>query len=227
MPLTEAETRARVLLEDEDLIVLDKPAGLSVHAGTKTTDHLELYLHWLAGPHPHPPRLAHRLDKDTSGCLVLGRHADALARLGRLFAAGRVAKTYLAVVAGGPADAEGRVEAPLRKVKVPGLSRVVVDPDGKPAATRWRVLGRGRGLALVELVPETGRMHQLRAHLAHLGLPILGDPIYAPAPDPGLRLHLHARAVGVPRADGTLARAEAPLPPHVAATLAEAGLPAG
>jgi len=224
VPLTEAETRARVLHEDGDVIVLDKPAGLPVHDGTKTTDHLELYLHWLQGPFPHPPRLGHRLDKDTSGCLVLGRHAEALTRLGRLFAAGRVEKAYLAVVAGGPADDAGRIVAPLRKVKVPGMSKVVVDPEGKPAATRWRVLARGGGIALLELEPETGRMHQLRAHLAHLGVPILGDPIYAGAPDPALRLHLHARRVAVPRADGTRAEAAAPPPEHIAATLDRAGL---
>jgi tRNA pseudouridine32 synthase/23S rRNA pseudouridine746 synthase len=227
VPLTEDETRARVLHEDADLIVFDKPAGLPVHDGTKTTDHLELYLHWLQGPFPHPPRLGHRLDKDTSGCLVLGRQADALTRLGRLFAAGRVEKSYLAVVAGGPTEDAGRIDAPLRKVKVPGMSKVVVDPEGKPAATGWRVLGRGGGLALLELRPETGRMHQLRAHLAHLGIPILGDPIYAVPPDPALRLHLHARAVAVPRADGTRAEAVAPLPEHMAATLGGAGIAAG
>lgn len=220
MPYTAEQIRARVLHRDEAALILDKPPGLSVHYGTKTVEHLEQYLPWVAFDKPEPPRLAHRLDKDTSGCLVLARDAEAAARLGRLFLNGRVSKTYWAVVLGGPAAMTGQIDLPLMKVHIPGMSKVVVTPDGKPALTDWRVLGQGGGLALLELTPRTGRMHQLRAHCAYSGFPILGDPIYGPEQPPPVPLHLLARAVSFPwDCAGGRAAAIADPPPHMAATL--------
>jgi tRNA pseudouridine32 synthase/23S rRNA pseudouridine746 synthase len=224
MPFAAAEMRARVLYRDSGLLILDKPYGLPVHYGTKTVEHLEEYLPLLAFDLPEPPRLAHRLDKDTSGCLVLARHAEAAAWAGRQFLAGRVGKTYWAVVEGLPRTPTGHIDLPLLKVKVPGCSKVVVTPDGKPALTEWRVLASDGRRSLLELHPRTGRMHQLRAHCAYSGHPILGDPIYGaelPAPVP---LHLLARRVVMPASPwGDAAEAVAPLPPHMRRAVGEVG----
>lgn len=218
MPYTAEEIRARVLYRDDGVLILDKPPGLSVHYGTKTVEHLEQYLPWVAFGKPEPPRLAHRLDKDTAGCLVLARTAEAAAQLGRLFLRGAVAKTYWAVAQGRPPADIGTIDLPLMKVQIPGMSKVVVTPEGKPALTDWRVLAGDGRLTLLELTPRTGRMHQLRAHCAYSGFPILGDPIYGadlPAPVP---LHLLARAVSFPW-EGGHAGATAEPPPHMAATI--------
>ncbi|HZH26521.1 MAG TPA: RNA pseudouridine synthase [Azospirillaceae bacterium] len=225
--LTPEALRARVLHMDEDVVVIDKPTGLPVHKGTKVQDHLEMFLPALMDGQPEPPRLAHRLDKATSGCLALGRHPAASSALGKHFMAGRVEKLYWAVVRDGPAADTGRIDAPLRKVQGPTGALVVAHPDGKPATTEWRVLGRGGGLAWLALEPRTGRMHQLRAHLALAGFPILGDPIYGPERPAPCPLHLHARRIALPpvRHNGPPITAEAPLPPHMATTLAAAGLP--
>jgi tRNA pseudouridine32 synthase/23S rRNA pseudouridine746 synthase len=187
-----------VLFADDRVIVLDKPAGLSVHAGTKPQDHLEMFLDPLGLPWAGPPRLAHRLDKDTSGCIALARTAEVAALLGRAFRARLVRKTYLAVVAGRPGRVAGVIDAPLLKVKAPGGSRVVADPGGWPAVTRWTVLAAREDRSVVRLEPESGRMHQLRAHMAILGHPILGDPLYGPDRTPAVPLHLHAQRLVLP-----------------------------
>ncbi|MFC7331585.1 RluA family pseudouridine synthase [Rhodocista pekingensis] len=222
MPYTAGEIRARVLHRDADVLILDKPHGLSVHYGTKTVEHLEQYLPWVAFEREEPPRLAHRLDKDTSGCLVLARDAEVAARLGRLFLHGHVGKTYWAVVLGRPPGEAGRIDLPLLKVQIPGCSKVVVDPDGKPALTDWRLLATDGRLSWLELTPRTGRMHQLRAHCACSGFPILGDPIYGAEQPPPVPLHLHARSVSfrLGAADSPPVAATAPPPRHMAATLA-------
>ncbi|MEA1673889.1 RluA family pseudouridine synthase [Nitrospirillum sp. BR 11163] len=181
---TPDEMRARVLYQDADVLVVDKPYGLPVHYGTKSTDHLERYLPWLVAEGAPAPRLAHRLDKDTTGCLVLGLNETASTRLGKLFLAGRVGKRYWAVVKGRPRTAEGRIELPLVKRQVPGCSRMMVDQEeGKHALTEWRVMASGPDsdgqiLSWLELTPRTGRMHQLRVHCEAMGWPMLGDPIY-------------------------------------------------
>ena len=198
--MTGDEILARVLYRDALMLVIDKPAGLPVHPGPKGGETLVQHLDALRFGLPRRPEAAHRLDKDTSGCLVLGRHAKALARLGELFARNEVDKVYWAVVDGGPSGGEGEIDVALaRKSPDPRSWWMNADPAGQPALTRWRVLGRGEGLALMELRPITGRTHQLRVHCAASGWPILGDPIYGTAPrfgGPGL--HLHARAVSVP-----------------------------
>ena len=159
----------RLLHRDSDMLILDKPAGLAVHQAPGAGAHLESRLPGLSFGLKWTPKLAHRLDRDTSGCLVLGRHPAALRALNELFAAGKVDKSYWAVVAGGPAEEAGTIDLPLLKVHRGRNWRIVADPGGQSALTRWRVLGRGDGFAWLELDPATGRMHQLRVHCESQG----------------------------------------------------------
>ena len=188
----------RVLHIDAHLLVLDKPAGLAVHPGPATPRSLEDHLDELRFGFQRRPQPAHRLDRDTSGCLVLGRHPKAVKRLGALFEANRVGKVYWAVLSSAPEADAGTIDAPLHKIssKAEGW-RVVVDPKGKPAQTDWQVIDRQGGKALVEFRPRTGRTHQIRVHAAHLGHPIVGDPVYGR----GAGLLLHARAITIPYRD--------------------------
>lgn len=220
--------RPRLLYRDGMILILDKPAGIAVHKGPKGGSVLEDGFEALRFGLPAAPALAHRLDRDTSGCLVLGRHRKALARMGTLFSEGRVEKTYWAVVIGGPAEEAGTISAPLRKRDVARGWHMVVDAaNGQPSVTDWRVLGRSAGFTWLELKPHTGRTHQLRVHTAHLGCPILGDPIYGRAPANGPPLHLHARAVSIPWAKGKPPiTATAPVPEHMLAALARCGFTA-
>ncbi|WP_137125787.1 RluA family pseudouridine synthase [Roseomonas sp. HF4] len=214
------EIARHILLLRDDVIVLDKPAGLPVHRGPRGGASLEDWLEALRMGKRHLPQPAHRLDADTAGCLALGRTKPALAALGRIFAAGLAGKTYWAVVAGGPRGADGRIALPLRKVSSAARGwRMEPHPDGQPAATAWRVLGRGGGLAWLELRPETGRTHQLRVHCAAAGWPILGDPVYGAGGAGGL--HLLARRLVLPL--DPPAEAEAPVPPHMAAAIGLCG----
>lgn len=227
--MTPDDLRARVLYQDGNVLVLDKPAGLAVHPGPRTPQSLEALLGALTFGRPQPPGLAHRLDRDTSGCLILGRDHRALRKLGRLFTAGGVEKTYWAVVQGAPPADAGRIELPLRKVNRREGWHIETDPAGQRAVTDYRVLATAPGIALLELRPRTGRTHQVRVHCAALGCPILGDPVYGtPAPDvPVPPLHLHARAVVVPYyAERPPLSVTAPLPPHMRTTLRAHGLTA-
>ena len=185
----------RILYRDADVLVLDKPAGLAVHQAPGAGPNLEKLLPALAFGLKQPPALAHRLDRDTSGCLVLGRHPPALRRLMALFAAGQVEKTYWAVVEGAPPAAEGIVDQPILKVHRGREWRMVVDAAGQRALTRWRLLGQGDGRSWLELSPETGRTHQIRVHCAWFGCPVVGDAAHGARPGVGERLHLHARRV--------------------------------
>jgi RluA family pseudouridine synthase len=217
---------ARLLYRDALLLVIDKPAGLPVHAGPKGGATLEDDLGQLRFGLPNDPQLAHRLDRDTSGCLALGRHRKALQRLGALFAAGKVEKTYWAVVIGGPTGDSGRIDQPLAKLNAVRGWKMIASPDGRPAATEWEVLGRGPGLAWLACRPLTGRTHQIRVHLAGLGCPILGDPLYGPKSQEsrGRPLHLHARRLSIPLYPNKPAvAAEAPLPPALHAAFAACG----
>ncbi len=205
----------RLLYRDGLMLIIDKPAGIAVHAGPRGGDTLEDYMEPLRFGLPADPQLAHRLDRDTSGCLVLGRHRKALRKLGALFAEGRVEKTYWALVLGQPATDSGRIEAPLSKLNAVKGWKMLVADDGQSAITEWRVLGRGPDRAWIECRPLTGRTHQIRVHLAHLGFPILGDPLYGPRVGDSRSepLHLHARRVVVPLYPSKPAVvAEAPLP---------------
>ena len=190
---------SRLLYRDGMMLVIDKPAGLSVHRGPKGGSSLEDYFDVLRFGLPRMPALAHRLDKDTSGCLVLGRHRKALALLGKLFKNGAIGKTYWAVVEGGPTEDEGRIDIPLGKLDEDRGWWMKPDPEGKPSSTTWKVMGRSEGFTWLALEPLTGRTHQLRVHCAEMGFPILGDPIYGSAPrQGGPPLHLHSREIVVP-----------------------------
>ena len=198
----------RILYEDAELLVIDKPAGLAVHPGPRTPRSLEDHLDALRLGFQRRPAPAHRLDRDTSGCLLLARNPRALKRLGQLFEAGKVDKTYLALLAA-PLGGEGEIEVPLKKVSSREAGwRMIVDSGGKAALTRWRALAQGGGTTLVEFRPATGRTHQLRAHAAHALAPIVGDPVYGEGRG-GLRLH--AAHIGFPWRGGRI-EVDAPLP---------------
>ena len=207
-----------VLFEDENYVVLDKPAGLPVHAGPRGGASVEDWFPQLSRRRSGP-WLAHRLDADTSGCLVVALRRAALLAAQELFASGRARKTYWAVVSGGPADEAGVVDAPLLKRSRQDGWRMVVDPAGLPARTEWRVLGRLEGRAWLELHPATGRTHQVRVHCASIGCPVFGDPVYGHG-DAG-RLHLLARAIMLPL-ERPLA-ATAPPPAHMTGALRSLG----
>ena len=208
-----------ILFADRNFVVLDKPAGLAVHAGRRGGASVEDWFPRLSRRRDGP-WLAHRLDADTAGCLVVALRRAALLAAQAAFVDGRARKTYWAVVRGAPAEDSGVVDLPLAKVGGPRGWRVAAGADGKPATTEWRLRGRAEGLSWLELHPRTGRTHQVRVHCAALGCPVLGDTVYG-LPDQGVPLHLLARAIVLPL-DPALA-ATAPPPPHMAATLAACG----
>jgi tRNA pseudouridine32 synthase / 23S rRNA pseudouridine746 synthase len=223
--MTPEEMLARLLYRDGLMLVIDKPAGLPVHRGPKGGEALDDHFDQLRFGLPRAPALAHRLDKDTSGCLVLGRHRKALALLGKLFKQGKVGKTYWAVVEGGPAAAQGRIDMPLSKLDETRGWWMKADPHGLPSVTTWKVMGRADNRTWLALAPLTGRTHQLRVHCAEMGWPIVGDAIYGSAPRlGGPPLHLHARALTVPISKNKPpVTVEAPVPQHMRELLAACG----
>jgi tRNA pseudouridine32 synthase / 23S rRNA pseudouridine746 synthase len=225
--MTEAELLDRTLYRDGLMLVVDKPAGIAVHAPPGGGEALESYFDALRFGLPRKPALAHRLDRATSGCLVLGRHPKALRKLGKLFASQQVKKRYWAIVTRGPPDPSGLIDLPLLKQPAKNHGwRVVVDPTGKPSQTDYRLLGQGRGGYWLELIPRTGRTHQLRAHCAAMGFPILGDRLYGESErgKPSPPLHLHAQRVEVPlSAKRPPIVVEAPPPLHMISLLQACG----
>lgn len=216
----------RLLYRDGLMLVIDKPAGLPVHGGPGGGDNLENYFDALRFGLPRPPALAHRLDRDTSGCLALGRHPKALRKLGKLFSEGRVEKTYWAITRGVPEKLSGTVDAPLKKETRGSGWRVVIAEDGQGAVTAYRTLAQTDGLAFIEAKPKTGRTHQIRVHLASLGAPILGDPQYGElSPEDRARpMMLHARRLVIPiSANKPPVAAEAPPPEAMQALLTQMG----
>jgi tRNA pseudouridine32 synthase/23S rRNA pseudouridine746 synthase/23S rRNA pseudouridine1911/1915/1917 synthase len=209
----------RILYRDGLVLVIDKPAGLPVHAGPSGGPNLEARFKGLRFGLPNPPRLAHRLDRDTSGCLALGRHPKALRRLGALFAEGRVEKIYWAIVEGIPEAPEGHIETGLARQSRGKGWRMVIDPQGQRAATDYRVLGAADGRTWLELKPLSGRTHQIRVHCAALGTPVVGDPVYGRGRAGG-PLYLHARRIVLPLYPNRppIDVAAAP-PPHMLAAL--------
>ncbi|MDB5441000.1 MAG: pseudouridine synthase, RluA family, partial [Caulobacteraceae bacterium] len=209
-PRDVAFVKAMVLYEDRDVLVLNKPAGLAVQGGTKTTHHIDRLLSaW--GDGESRPRLVHRLDRDTSGVLILGRSAAAAAALSGAFARRRAHKTYWALVAGAPKPAKGLIELALVKKGINDREMIVPaergDPDADQASTAYVTLSRtGQRISWMALRPLTGRTHQLRAHMKAIGHSILGDPKYndpaSQALSEGLALQLHARRLDIPHPNG-------------------------
>jgi len=223
--MTEDDLTARLLYRDGLMLVIDKPAGIAVHKGPKGGENLEAHFGALRFGLPRNPALVHRLDRDTSGCLVLGRHHKALEKLGLLFKQGRIGKTYWALVEGGPAEEEGLIDLPLGRLDAERGWWMKVDPSGLPSQTRWRVYGRSTGRAFLALEPLTGRTHQLRVHCAARGWPVLGDAIYGARAE--IALQLLARKVVVPLSKSKPPiEVEAPAPPHMLETLRACGFAA-
>jgi tRNA pseudouridine32 synthase/23S rRNA pseudouridine746 synthase len=229
--MTPEEMVSRLLYRDGLMLVIDKPAGLAVHRGSpnskdRNKESLEDHFDTLRFGLPRLPALAHRLDRDTSGCLVLGRHRKALAELGKLFRNGAIDKTYWAVVEGMPDAEEGVIELPLGRLDDKIGWWMKHDPQGQPAVTKWKVMGRAPGqLTWLALELLTGRTHQIRVHCAEMGWPVLGDGIYGNAPrHGGPPLHLHAREIAVPLYKNRAPiRVTAPVPPHMREQLAACG----
>ena len=216
-----------VIYRDDELLVLNKPHGMPVQGGPGITHHLDALLDALRYGATERPRLVHRLDRDTSGVLLLARTPGVAARLAAAFRTRTVQKTYWAVVVGRPTPAEGRIDLPLRRIGGARGERSEVADHADPAATRaiteYRTLDHaGRKFAWLELSPLTGRTHQLRVHCVALGTPILGDVKYAEQ-DQARELHLHARALQFPHPVGGTLLVEADLPPHIAATFRALG----
>lgn len=221
-----AELEKRLLYRDGLMLVVDKPPGLPVHAGPGGGDNLERHLNWLRFGLPKAPSLAHRLDRDTSGCWCWAGIPRRCANWASCWD-GKVDKTYWAVTRHAPADKAGRVDAPLKKLSTKsGGWHMAIAEDGQHAVTDWRVLGTSPdGLCWIECHPRTGRTHQIRVHLASLGAPLLGDAQYGDAGlEKPLTLHLQSHAITLPlypsREPVTVS---AEPPPHMQAALTACG----
>jgi 23S rRNA pseudouridine955/2504/2580 synthase len=225
-PEDAAMLQRAILHRDAALFVLDKPPGLAVQGGSETERHIDGLLDALRFGSAERPRLVHRLDKDTSGVLVIARTAAAAGFLARAFRDKRTRKTYWAIVVGVPKLPRGRIDLALAKTpghgEAHGGERVRADEEGRRAVTYYRLIdSAGTRASWLALLPVTGRTHQLRAHCAAIGTPILGDGKYGGATAhlagvPGSRrLHLHARALSIPHPDGGTLAVTAPLPPHM------------
>jgi 23S rRNA pseudouridine955/2504/2580 synthase len=228
-----------ILHEDEHLFILNKPFGLAVQGGSGTTRHIDGILAGMVDRFGDRPRLVHRLDRDTTGVLLIAKHRQAAAKLGRTFQTRSAAKTYWALVRGVPAPRQGRIEAALVKATTPEGDRVRKAEPGEQevamhATTHYNVIDRiAHKAAWVSLKPVTGRQHQLRAHMALIGHPIIGDNKYKGdttefAGALVQKLHLHARRLIIPHPifEGVTVDVTAPLPSHMLATWEQCGLDA-
>lgn len=206
----------RVLFLDGEALIIDKPAGLPVDPPRNGGISLENHLANLTFGFRRWPHAVHRLDRDTSGCLLLSRNPKAHARLQQAFEAGVVRKRYIAVLDGVPEGEEGEIDLPLVKISSAERGwRMTGDPAGKASRTNWRLLRVADGKALVEFHPATGRTHQIRVHaLEGLGVPVVGDPVYGTAHPAGMMLH--AAELVVPRAGKPDAAGQAPWPARFA-----------
>jgi tRNA pseudouridine32 synthase/23S rRNA pseudouridine746 synthase len=213
-----------ILFEDGEALVIDKPAGLPIEPPRKGGLSLANHLEMLKLGFQRPPVPVHRIDSDTSGCLLLARNPKALSRFGRAFEERRVTKRYLGIVAGAPEADEGEITLSLSKISSAEKGwRMIPAKKGRPALTRWRVLQRLEHGTLVEFLPETGRTHQIRVHAASgLGLPLLGDPVYGDAAS-GPRTMLHAAGLTIGREGKPPIVAVAPLPADFLAMGAQDG----
>ena len=225
--------REMVIYQDPAAFVLNKPPGLATQGGTKPTQHLDRLLDGLADERGRP-KLVHRLDKDTSGALLVARSARSAGHFAKVFSGRTARKVYWAVVVGVPDVGEGVIDAPLAKQPGTGGEKMHISEEhGLPAKTKWRVIDRaGNRAAWVELQPLTGRTHQLRAHMAAIGHPIVGDAKYGGSEaflTGGIsrKLHLHARRIRIDAPDGGKIDVTAELPPHLAESLATLGFEEG
>ncbi len=240
-PAIARELEEMVLHRDDHVLVLNKPHGLAVQGGPGITRHLDGLLDGLRMGSEHRPRLVHRLDRDTSGCLVLARTPGTAAKLAAAFRGRDVSKTYWAVVAGRPVPVEGRIDLPLLRYTGPRGERSIPaardDKEGARAVTDFTTLDHaGQKLAWLELSPITGRTHQLRVHCVAIGAPIVGDQKYHEPDQNGSgsalveglsdKLHLHARALDIPHPAGGRLIVEAELPPHMRETFGTLGFQA-
>lgn len=221
-PLRTKELEQMVLYSDDSVIILNKPAGLPVQGGSGIAVHVDGMLDALQDGLSERPRLVHRLDRDTSGILVIARGSRAAHKLSSAFRSRHVEKTYWALLAGLPEMMEGRIDLPLRRISLGTTSRAEPasrkDKEAQKAITDYRVLDKaGKKFCLVELSPHTGRMHQLRAHCLALGTPILGDSVYGGIFSEHFAetLHLHARRLTFPHPEGGTLTVEAPLSKHM------------
>ena len=229
-----AFVRAMVIYEDAAVLALDKPPGLSSQGGRGQVNTLDELLWAFARPGHARPRLIHRLDRDTSGVILTARTKPAAGFLGKAMMARKFEKTYVALVGGALPAPHGEMDAPLRREESgrEAYMRVCTPDhaDAEAASTAYRVLAAGQGASLVELKPHTGRMHQLRVHMAHLGCPMLGDVRYGGAlvlgGEPVPRLMLHAGALRFPHPEGGTKMIEAPWPDDLSACARRANLPA-
>jgi RluA family pseudouridine synthase len=228
-----AFVRSLVIYEDAELLGLAKPAGLSSQGGRIAVHTLDDLLWAFARPGKARPRLIHRLDRDTSGVILAAKTKPAAGFLGKAMMAHRIRKTYRAIVTPGAPDPRGgTIETALRREEIGREAYMRLSapdhPDAETARTRYRTLAEGQGAALVELSPETGRMHQLRVHLASISRPIAGDVRYGGAlvvaGQPVPRLMLHAGALSFPNPAGGTTRIEAEVPADMAALAAALGL---
>ncbi len=232
-PLSEdqiAFARELVIHQDSQALVINKPPGLATQGGTKTIEHVDGLLDALQFDAASRPKLVHRLDKDTSGALLLARTTRAAASFAKAFSSRTARKTYWALVVGVPSIDDGMIELPLAKQPGTGGEKMHVDEaEGSPARTRYRVIERaGNRAAWVELQPFTGRTHQLRVHMSAIGHPIVGDGKYggqAAFLTGGIsrKMHLHARRIRVDHPDGGRVDVSAELPGHFAESLASLG----
>ena len=215
-----------ILYEDGEALMIDKPAGLPVDRPRKGGPCLDDHLERLKLGFQRPPVAVHRLDTDTSGCLLLARNPKALARFNRAFEERAVAKTYLAILAGHPPGTSGTIELALAKISSAEKGwRMIAAKKGKPAISHWELLEELGPHSLIRFRPETGRTHQLRVHaLKGLGAPLLGDPVYGAGAVAGARrTMLHAESLVVTRAGKTPIEARAALPADFAALGARDG----
>ncbi|HEY8004415.1 MAG TPA: RluA family pseudouridine synthase [Phenylobacterium sp.] len=228
-----AFVRGLVIREDTEILALNKPAGLSSQGGRGQVNTLDELLWAFARPGKARPRLIHRLDRDTSGVILAAKTQPAASFLGKAMMARRFAKTYRAIVTpGAPQPRGGIIDTPLRRVEQGREAYMAAcasdHPDAEAARSRYRTLAEAAAAALLELDPETGRMHQLRVHLASIGRPIAGDVRYGGAlvvaGHPVPRLMLHARALKFPHPSGGETRIEAPIPADMAGLIAALGL---
>ena len=207
-----------ILYEDGEALVIDKPAGLPIDRPRKGGECLEDHLEELKLGFQRPPSPVHRLDTDTSGCLLLARNPKAHKRFSAAFEAKAVTKVYHGILAGIPEEREGRIELSLTKISSADKGwRMIPAKKGKPSATEWRVDAEHEGRALVEFRPETGRTHQIRVHAASgIGIALVGDPVYG-SRDGAPRTRLHASSIVVAREGKTDIAATSPMPADFAA----------